>query len=177
MKRLLIPSVIALAFIAAGCKTTEANYRAAYQVAKAVQEKKAKSADDDGLDDNTRRMLARSKQSGTATHIVGQDTLKVTTLFVAMVEGPYDRVPQYSVVLNAFSQLFNAKSMMKRLQDNGFEGAYVFQTATPDYYVAAAGTNSIDSVPAILHGISNPTSLGARAGFPAIIRSGGYRPQ
>lgn len=177
MKRLIIP-LIALAFIAAACKTTEANYRAAYQVAKAAQEKKAASAaDDDGLDDNTRRMLARQKKSGTSTHIIGSDTLKITTLFVAMVEGPYDRVPQYSVVLNAFSQIFNAKSMMKRLQDNGFADAYVFQTATPDYYVAAGGTNSIDSVPALLHGISNPASLGARAGFPAIIRSGGYRPQ
>lgn len=169
---LLIP---ALLLVLASCKTTEANYKAAYDVAKAAQSRTAASDPDDGLDENTRRLLARDKASATATHIVGSDSLKVTTLFVKMVQGPSDFVPQYSVVLNAFSQVFNAKAMCRRLQENGFPDAYIFQTATPDYYVAAGGSDELADIPAILKKVSQAGQLGTRAGFPSVIRAGGYR--
>lgn len=174
MFRRLLLSLLPLCVLI-GCKTNEANYRAAYEAARTKAN--ADAAADDGLDENTRRMLARSRERATAVHIVGSDTLRVTTLFVKMTQGDYDRVPKFSVVVNAFSQVFNAKALCSRLKENGFPGAYIFENSTPDYYVAAAGSNSIDSVPEILRRVEAAGNPGSRAGFPAIIRSGGWSPK
>lgn len=176
MKHLILCIFAALLALTA-CKTTEANYRKAYETARSAADGRNKVDPDDGLDENTRRMLARQKASATMTHVVGTDTISVTTLFVKMYQGSHDRVPRYSVVLNAFSQVFNAKAMCSRLKENGFEDAYIFNTATPDYYVAAGGSDSLDSIPAILARVASAGNLGTRSGFPAVICSGGWRPK
>lgn len=162
---------IILLFALSGCRTTEANYRAAYEVAKEARE--AKAAEDDGLDAETRRMLDRQKQRGVSKQIVGADTLAITTLFVKMTDGTPDRVPRYSVTVHSFSQRFNAQAMMRRLRENGYPEAYVFETGTPDYYVATAGTDSIPALPALLKAAAKAPALGQ--GFPRVIQSGGYR--
>lgn len=171
MKRLLFFALICALF--SGCKTTEANYRAAYEVAREARD--AKASEDDGLDPETRAMLARQKQRGVSRQIVGSDTLSVTTLFVKMTSGEPDRVPRYSVAVNSFSQKFNAQAMMQRLRENGYPGAYVFETGTPDYYVATAGSDSIEALPLLLEQSQRAADKGMRSGFPKIIQSGGYR--
>ncbi len=157
----------------ASCKTTEANYRAAYEATKSARD----AADtDDGLDDNTRRMLAKNSRNRLAKHVVGSDTLSVSTLFIKLDEGQaVERLPQFSVVANAFSQVFNARALCSRLKEAGFENAYIFHTATPDYYVAAGGSDDISDIPEILRRLDAAGNPGSRAGFPAIIRDGLYK--
>lgn len=157
----------------ASCKTTEANYKAAYEAAKASRSTDA-SAD---IDDDTQRLLAAKKREAQSKEIVNGDTIAVTTLFIGMEPGyGLARVPQYSLVLNAFTQKFNAQAMVKRLIEAGFTDAYVFHTSVPDYYVAAGGFDEIDGIPALLRRVEQAGNLGQRAGFPAVIRNGGWRP-
>lgn len=166
--------VIAIAGMLTSCKTTEANYRAAYDVAKARQAEQQRDGD---YDEETQRLLERSRQRGESTHIVGSDTIKVTTVFVKMTYGEADRVPRYSVVLNRFSQIFNAKAMCNRLRENGFADAYIFESGTPDYYVASSGTDTIAKIPEMLREAVAAKQLGTKEGYPKVICSGGWRPK
>lgn len=175
MKKLTFIAIVLASLGIASCKTTEANYKAAYDIAKSTQQSEEES--DNGLNEETRRLLAGNRKTAKAQTIVGNDTIEVTTLFVKMEQGSHDRVPQYSVVLNAFTQKFNAQAMMQRLIDAGFTDAYVFCTSTPDYYVAADGKDDIAEIPAILQQVEKAGNLGSRSGFPAVIRSGGWRKQ
>ncbi|MDE6228764.1 MAG: hypothetical protein K2M40_03110 [Muribaculaceae bacterium] len=176
MKQLKVLAIAAAALVGlASCKTTEANYRAAYEATKSAQ---AAADADDGLDDNTRRLLAKNSNYRTATYVVGSDTLAVSVLFVKLDDGQaVEQLPQFSVVANAFSQVFNARALCSRLKEAGFENAYIFHTATPDYYVAAGGSDDISDIPAIMQALAKAGNPGSRAGFPAIIRNGFYRPQ
>ncbi len=164
-KILLFISVCGL--MLSSCRTTEANYRAAYETTKSSQ---AAAVADDGLDENTRRMLNLNKKQHQYVQIVGQDTLNITNVFAVLEEGPVETVPQFSVVANAFSQLFNARALMKRLQEAGFKNAYIFKTATPDYYVSAGGSDNVADIPAISNALAKSGNPGSRAGFPAIVR-------
>lgn len=158
---------------ASGCKTTEANYKAAYDVAKARQKQ---TTEDDGLDRHTRDMLERQRRGHRSILIAGRDTLEVTTMFLkADKEG--DSIPQYGIAVNEFTQVFNARAMCKRLRDNGFDGAYVVHTAQPAYYVVSAGTNDPAKIPALLSLADKVRDLGMGREFPRIIRSATYRPK
>ena len=110
MKSLKAFAIIALALVGfASCKTTEANYRAAYEATRATQ---AAADSDDGLDENTRRLLAKNARQKHVTHIVGSDTIQYVTIFGRLYENQsVERLPQFSVVSNAFSQIFNAQAL------------------------------------------------------------------
>lgn len=166
--------VIAILGILSSCKTTEANYRAAYDVAKARQ---AQQQSEDDYDEETMRLLERTRQRGESIHIVGTDTIKVSTVFVKMTDGVTDKVPRYSVVLNRFSQVFNAKAMCKRLRENGFPQAYIFESATPEYYVASGGSNDMSEIAEMLKSARKTGYLGTKEGYPKVICSGGWRPK
>ncbi|MCM1310459.1 MAG: SPOR domain-containing protein [Bacteroides sp.] len=166
MKKLLI-IIGVYGVMLTSCRTTEANYRAAYEATKASQ---AAAQSDDGLDENTRRMLNLDKKQHQYVHIIGTDTLNITNVFAVMEQGSIPAVPQFSVVANAFSQLFNAQALLKRLQEAGFKDAYIFKTGTPDYYVAAGGSDNVADIPAIRRKLEKAGNPGSRAGFPAIVR-------
>lgn len=172
MKSLKAFAIIALALVGfASCKTSEANYRAAYEATRAAQA--AVDSDDDGLDENTRRLLAKNSRQKHATHIVGNDTIQYVTIFGRLSDNQsVGQLPQFSVVSNAFSQIFNAQALCKRLKEAGFDNAYIFYTSTPDYYVAAGGSDDISDIPAIMKALEKAGNPGSRKGFPAVIRSG-----
>lgn len=173
MNRLSLCCLAAAAVVLVGCKTTEANYRAAYEATIASRTPNER----DGLDENTRRLLALDRKNVHSKAVVDGDTLAITTLFVTMESNDPKFVPQYSVVSNAFSQVFNARALLNRLIEAGFTNAYIFKTATPDYYVAAGGSDEIADIPLIRKRLDEAGNPGSRAGFPVIIRSGGYRPR
>lgn len=172
MNKFLLGVFAAAALIAAGCKTTEANYKAAYDAAIATRQ----TNPEDGLDDNTRRLLAMDRLHSRSKVITAGDTLDIIMLAVKMESESPKSVPQYSVVANAFSQIFNARALQKRLIEAGFVDAYIFKTSAPDYYVAAGGSNDISAIPQILKHLEDAGNPGSRAGFPAVIKSLTYKP-
>lgn len=120
-----------------GCKTTEANYRAAYDKAMAGRDSTA------ALEQT---IYGKQRPMGGRTAVTESgDTALVKTLPVAVTEGGggiREWLGPYSVVVGQFKQVFNAKSMRERLADAGYPRAFVVQTAEPYYYVILSSHDS-----------------------------------
>lgn len=140
---LFITALIGMVFLS-GCKTTEENYRAAYQQAKAKADQKAPV--EGTIYEQMRREAVGSRLD------CGDVSLPMKTELVSTVEGfsSPDSVKRLNVVINAFKQVFNAKSQVKRLRESGFPGALLLQTAEPLYYVVAASVDNPDEAAAVV---------------------------
>lgn len=171
-----LPAAILLAALtlgAAGCRTTEANYRAAYDVAKA----KASNPDNE-QDPEVKARLEQQRKRRTTVYIVGRDTIDAEAMFLSRVD-TVGRVPRFSVAVHGFEQQFNALAMMKRLKANGFPEAYVCKTAAPVFYVMTAGSDSINDIPAMVTDAANrAAALGMKrdGDYPRVIANAGWRP-
>ena len=148
MHRLIPAALLCLIFTAiAGCKTSEANYRAAYERAVAGRDSTL------GIDSTIYGNVRRQMDTRTATLADGS-TVDIYGQHVRMVEGtgaPDATLRRYNVVVGRFKQLFNARSMRNRLAEGGiFPGAFVVKTAEPYHYVVAASYASLDSAAAAL---------------------------
>lgn len=75
----LIIAVIATIAMLSGCKTSEANYRAAYQAAK------EKSDENSGIDDTIYDRIR--KEAISSRLIVGTDSIPLSTVNVRLTEG------------------------------------------------------------------------------------------
>lgn len=121
--RLLYGAAILLIMVFAwSCKTTEANYRSAYE--RTVE--------------NRRDTISRAPSTeGYQRMIYEGDTIQVYLERVILTEGTGTAgcLKEFNVVVGQFRQLFNAKSLMTRLQAAGFDGCFVAQNAKPFYYV------------------------------------------
>lgn len=148
-----------------GCKTTEQNYRAAYEVAK-------EKHDSVGGIDNT--IYSRMRPKGSGIQIVaGSDTLSMHTMHIAMTENggaTKDNIRRYCVVVGQFKQLFNARSMRERLINSGYQDAMILNTAEPLYYVVAGSVSTTDEIAALVEHIRTDRSLLIRDPFPWILR-------
>lgn len=137
-----------------GCRTSEANYRAAYERTVAGRDS-AMSVDSTIYGAVRRQMDMRTVPlaDGTSVPVYSQH-VRVTD----GGGGTNEALRRYNVVVGRFKQLFNARSMRERLVDNGvFPGAFVVETAEPYYYVVGASTASPDSAAAILRNLPTGT--------------------
>lgn len=122
-----------------GCRTSEANYRAAYEQAVAGRE------DESGIDRTVYDKIRR--EAVTAVRVVDGDTVSVKRERVRLVEAAAgEKLQEAYVVVGQFKQLFNARSLCKRLQNNGYAGATLLSTREPLYYIAIAGGTTADMV-------------------------------
>jgi hypothetical protein len=153
MKKLLI--AVALVGMLVGCKTTEENYRQAYE--------KAISGRTDDIDTTLyggfRREMA---EQGVVTQ--SGEKIAVRTVALSLVDADEAPVPleKYSVVVGQFKQVFNARSMRDRLANAGFNNAEVIKTSEPFYYVITsthAKVESADSAMKALSGQKLPITL------------------
>lgn len=123
-------SVIFCAIIFASCKTSEANYRAAYEKAIAGR---------DSLTALENTVYGRHRRNTTSSlAIAGNDTVEMIATRVRVTEGGggiNENLKPYSVVVGQFKQLVNAKSLRERLVDAGYPSAFVVETAEPYYYI------------------------------------------
>ncbi len=159
---------IAMLLAASGCKTTEANYRAAYEVAK---EKSAEKSPVEGtIYDQMRREAIDSRL------IVKGDSLPMLTVQVATVPqySTPETVKQYSVVVNQFKQVFNAKSQVARLRESGYPGALLVVTAEPLYYVVAESVATPDDAAAAFKKVMDDKNIVMKSPFPWILRPAVY---
>ncbi len=133
MKKLLLPLLLLVGL--AGCRTTEANYRAAYEKAKAHRDSW------NGIDGTVYDAVRReSRQS--VIKIDGRE-IPVLTVVVKPVDGQgIDTLSRRYVAVGQFKQLFNARSLCKRFRDAGYESACMLVTAEPLYYVAIPAPDS-----------------------------------
>ncbi|MBR6640534.1 MAG: SPOR domain-containing protein [Muribaculaceae bacterium] len=158
--RLFIVSAIALVLFAA-CKTNEANYRAAYEIAK------QKSMD--GVDAETYEKMQR--ESMPTKEVAGGDTLRMmrASVNVAKYEGNDDvLLKRYNVVVAQFKQIFNAKAMMRRLKNQGYD-AIVLQNPEPLYYVVAGSLDNKGEAVELIKKLTNDESIVLREPYPCIL--------
>ncbi|MDE6032694.1 MAG: hypothetical protein K2G15_01895 [Muribaculaceae bacterium] len=166
-KSLTIFALGAIMMALGACHTTEANYRAAYDVAKAKA-----VADREEIDPEVQAQIERAKKRRQQIYIVGTDTVTVTSRFVSREDEPDGEVPEFLVVVNEFEQRFNALAMMRRLRENGIPAAMVVRNSDPTYYVIAESADSVAAVPALIEKAAKETAkLGLADGYPMVLRN------
>lgn len=115
----------------AACKTTEENYRAAYEKTIAARDE----ADRETIYGAQRRDIHHQAV------ISGADTIPVVIENVSPVSADKEPVPAvlaYNVVAGRFKQQFNAFSLRDRLFEAGYKDAMVVKTAEPYYYIVTS---------------------------------------
>ncbi|MDE5661755.1 MAG: SPOR domain-containing protein [Muribaculaceae bacterium] len=125
--------LLATAALLPSCKTTEANYREAYE--KTVAARNADQALDSTIYGAHRRQM-------TATTVETADgAVEVRVQLVRVAEGGGgipENLKRFNVVVGQFKQIFNARSLRNRIADKGYPGAFVVETSEPFYFVVAA---------------------------------------
>ena len=123
-----------LALCASACRTTEANYREAYDKAIAGHEQTVP------IDSTIYGKVRREMH--TSILVAGGDSAELRTMHINPTEnedGTPGKTPlQYGVVAGQFKTLFNARSLCGRLRDAGYNDASIVNTAEPYYYVVAS---------------------------------------
>ena len=148
-----------------GCKTTEANYRQAYQTAVAQRQ------DATGIDST---IYARIRNSATTSSLaVEGDTLPLRTVYIGFTDGGgMDKATmrKYSVVVGQFKQVFNARQMRERLISSGYGDAFIIHTREPLYYVAIVTSDNPDEILAAWKRVTSDKSIVLRAPLPFVLR-------
>lgn len=166
LKSLLLPASLSLLmFAASACKTTEANYRAAYETA--VGAERQKSAVDSTIYSRIRNSARMSDM------VVGSDTLSIRTEHIGFTDdggASRESVKRYCIVVGQFKQLFNARQMRKRLQANGYDDAFIIHTREPLYYVCSATCSSPEEAKDAIRRVEADKSLVLRDPLPFVLR-------
>lgn len=168
MKKLLIYVAGAAMLALPACKTSEANYRAAYETAK----ERSRSGD---LDSTVYARIRREARPATVK--VGNDTLPLITQNVKLtIEGASAGAPlrRYNLVVAQFKQIFNAKSMKQRLIDGGYPEALIVETREPLYYVVAESYDNAAAALSGLNAIKAAPTLAMKDPFPWILQPASF---
>lgn len=160
MKYSILTIAVLTILAVGGCKTSEANYRAAYE--RTVESRDSRTSLDSTIYGGHRRSM-NSREL-----VVGADTVEVRTQRVKVTEdggGIREYLKPYNVVVGQFKQLFNAQSLRTRLADNGYPRAFVVETAEPYYYIVLSSHDTDTEAAAAV------TALRRETEFPVAMRS------
>lgn len=136
----MVLTLTALCVAVSACRTTEANYRAAYERAMAGRD--SATAIDSTIYGKHRREFTTVQ-----VRLADGSTRDVTVQRVKLTDNigvPHEYLKRYNVVVGRFKQVFNARSMRERLVDKGFPRAMVLETAEPYYYVVLNSYGTAD---------------------------------
>lgn len=163
--RILLITALALAAALTGCKTSEKNYREAYERTIARDNERA------DFDETVYGRYRRAVKS-TPTVTESGDTLDVRSTFVTVTPdggGIAENLKKYCVVAAEFKQLFNARSVQRRLVDGGVPGAFIVQTREPFYYVVAGSYSDFAEAEALLQKMKTASPLPLKPPSPYIL--------
>lgn len=133
-KNLLIILCIFSLCIITSCKTSEKNYKTAYEIAKAKQET--------DIDPDIAQRIEDEKH-GNVTEING-DSIRIKTEYLTIVEDTLTNIPKYGVAVGNFKQIFNARMFKKRLIGKQFP-AYILKDKFGELYVVAKGFEELNN--------------------------------
>lgn len=144
----------AIVVIATSCKTTEANYKAAYE--RAVERK------NEGIDSTVYAAIRREAKPSVIA-LDGGVQLPLVTEHVSVTPDNGNTsvaLRRYCIVAGKFKQIFNARSMRTRLASSGnYPDAFIVQTREPLYYVIAATADTPQDAAAALQKVRNDQTL------------------
>lgn len=156
--------VVIASFAISGCKTSEENYKAAYEIARQKKEEASGVGSD---------VYDKMKKEAIDTRlIVDGDSLPMNTVNVKVAAQSIDpaEVKQYNIVVNGFKQVFNAKSQMTRLKAAGYTGAFLLENADALYYVVAGSYTTAEEATAAYNDIVKDRNVVVKAPYPWILR-------
>lgn len=156
--------VAATAALAAltGCKTTEANYRTAYERTLAKQNE---GYSDELLDDMRREeAIPRTLYKG--------DSIPLRAMYFNTVkEDSATRAAlKYNVVTGIFAQRFNANSAVTRLRENGWPDALMLVNGDRKYIISAYTTQNLDSAVTVWRRMVSEPPYRLPSPFPYILQ-------
>lgn len=165
--------VIALAAgaLCTSCKTTEENYRAAYE--KTIAAKQEESALEATIYGKERR------QQGVTTMQTEHGEVEVRMQLVRLTDdggGSFDTFHRYCVVVGQFKQIFNAKSLRNRLVDAGYPGSFIVETAEPYYYIVLESYDEVGEAAASMERFRSKGAIAMREPCPFILSATVRRP-
>ncbi len=156
--------VVVASMTITGCKTSEENYKAAYEIAR----QKKEDASGVGSD-----VYDKMKKEAIDTRlIVAGDSLPMNTVNVNVAAQSIEptEVKQYNVVINGFKQVFNAKSQVTRLKAAGYAGAFLLENSDAMYYVVAGSYPTAEEAAAAYNNIVKDKNVVMKAPYPWILR-------
>lgn len=157
-------SIILASVALSSCKTTEANYRAAYE--KTIAARDSVESFDDTIYGKVRQ------RGGTKTVETSAGNIDVKTQYVKVTEqggGTAENLYRYNVVAGQFKQKFNALSLRKRLADGRYPGAFVVETAEPYYYIVVGSYTTVDEAAKALEALKAAGEKSVRPPCPFIL--------
>lgn len=157
MKQIILLATILITL--GGCKTSESNYKAAYDAAMAHREEST------GLTADERAAISR-EAAPTMTAVSATDSVPVKVMRLGYI-GRSGVVPEYCIAAGEFRQKFNAEAMVKRLQGLGFSDAFVASTVKESFVAVAAGAPTLQELTPLYRKIS--TSVRLTSPYPLII--------
>lgn len=162
----LIPIItVTLMFLSAisSCKTSEENYRKAYETA--LRKESA------GIDSTIYSRIRQEARPETVT--IGNDTMALKSEYVSVSDGQ-DIGPsvmkRYNIVAGQFKQVFHARSLKKRLAANGYPEAFIVETREPLYYVIAVSDDNPSRIAAALNAIKTDLPVRLTDPCPWVLR-------
>lgn len=147
-----------------GCKTSEKNYRAAYEVAKQKMNESA-------VDSTVLDKISQAQQPKET--ILEGVTLPIRTFPIGYAKdggASKEVVRRYNVVVGQFRQIFNAKAMRERLRINGYEGAFVLTDRNQNFYVVAVSCSTPAEAAVALDKVKANPTISLKAPLPWILQ-------
>lgn len=168
MKKLIV-FLGALGVLLTACRTSEANYRAAYE--KTMEARKAEQSIDSTVYGGVRRQA--NTRSVEVRPGVNAD---VRTQHVRVTEdggSVNENLLRYNVVVGQFKQKFNALSFRGRLAAAGYPGAFVVETAEPYYYILLGSYDTLSEAYDAMEDFASKPAVAIKEPLPFILRASG----
>ena len=167
-KSLIATCLAALLLSVSGCKTSEKNYRTAY-------EKTVNSDNDYNVTDFDKTVYGRHRRAVRETQAEAPSGRKTPTriITVSVTEdggGIREWLKRYSVCVGSFKQLFNANSLRQRLTENGYPRTFIVQNAEPYYYILVDSSDNLDEMIDLSRKLSADSPVTLKDGFPFILQ-------
>ena len=161
-----ITILLALLLTLPACKTTEENYRRAYE------KTKEREAERTPFEETIYSDIRNQAQNHTLA--VGQsgDSVNVRLERVTVADGqtlPGGPMRQYNVVAGQFKQRFHANSLARRMAEKGYPDAFVIQNAEPLYYVVVLSTGTLEEAAEEFKKLQSDSPVTLLEGFPIIL--------
>lgn len=149
--------------VAVSCRTTEANYREAYE--RTLEARRNAAAIDSTVYGEVRRQM-----DARVVELPDGRKVEVMSQAVRVSEnggGLNENLHRYNVVVGRFKQFFNANSLRQRIGDSILPGTFVVETSEPYYYVVAGSYDTVTQAKDALDALSE--SLPLKAPLPFIL--------
>lgn len=144
------------------CKTSEENYKKAYQAAVEKQ--------NEGYTDE--EIISMAREEAMPRTLFNGDSIPLKGVYVNTVklDPPVAPASRYNVVVATFKQKFNAMSVLDRLRQGGYPDSRLLIDKDQTYYVSAFTTDTLPEAVATLRQLEGASPVAMKSPCPYILR-------